>query len=56
MMFVKILTALLLTTMTGLQLTRAQGGVTDCTNISDGLETTPIIPVTGETQINSKHA
>ena len=53
MMFVKSLTVLLLASMAVLQLTRAQGGITDCTNISDGLETAPIDPVTGETLKNN---
>ena len=53
-MFVKILTVLLLVTMAGLQPTRAQGGITDCTNISDSLEleTTSINPVVGKTLKN----
>lgn len=38
----------LMATMAGLQLTDAQGGVTDCTAISVGLETASIDPVTGE--------
>ena len=49
-MLVKISTVLLLASMAGLQLIRAQeGSVTDCTSISDELETSPIIPVTGKT-------
>lgn len=38
---------LCLTALTGLQLAMAQN-VSDCTDIAAGLDTTPIVPITGE--------